>query len=83
MENKKLDLTKPVQTRDGRKAEIVYTKLKNNYKYPIIAIIQNYYIMTYTKKGEYSQGKTHPDDIINIPEKQTRWINRIRRRRRT
>src|SRR6478609_6396521 len=67
------DVTKPVQTRDGRKARIVCTNFKNG-KYPIIALITledrgEEEIYRYTASGNYyHEDVNNGNDLINIPE---------------
>lgn len=69
---KKFDPTKPVQTRDGRKARIICTDVRDDY-YPIMALVQGCtgeYAMSYTGDGSHHH-RSHvgdlPDDLINIP----------------
>jgi hypothetical protein len=67
---KKLDPTKPVQTRDGREAGIYSND--NGGKYPIHGWI-NYcgerHPKAFTEEGRfYGVGEESPDDLVNIPE---------------
>ena len=77
------DPTKPVQTRDGKKARIKATDLANP-EYPIVALVTDNtpggleYPIIYTRDGfKYSTRKETQDDLINIPERIKRevWIN--------
>jgi hypothetical protein len=73
-----LDLTKPVQTRDGRKVRIVCTDYANTYKRPIIGLIAGFddgrfgheMMQVYALDGTCT---TAAQDLVNVPEK--RWLN--------
>jgi len=73
MSNKHFDPTKPVQTRDGRKARIVAQGLKSHYS--IIAVITEpdggEHATTHTAEGVYRSGSSVPglNDLVNVPEK--------------
>jgi hypothetical protein len=73
------DPTKPVQTRDGRKARIICTNRTERLGYPIVALIfeQNDIerIETFSVKGETLQGCPHSNDLVNVPIKKSGWIN--------
>jgi hypothetical protein len=70
------DLTKPVQTRDGRKARIICTDRKGD-NYSIIALVTSVYdgeededTNMYTTEGLYwCDGQITDLDLINIPER--------------
>lgn len=72
---KTFDPTKPVQTRDGRKARIICTDAKGNY--PIIYLTNsdgdNELARHATKDGINFHSSKY--DLINIPTKVERWIN--------
>lgn len=75
-EHKCFDPTKPVQTRDGRKARILITDLQNQT--PIVAAItsecdvENAY--HYGIKGNFcDMDIEHRYDLVNIPQK--RWVS--------
>ena len=74
----KFDPTKPVQTRDGRKARILCTD-KASETHPIIAEVfregDDSSVHIYMDSGMYVDGATHELDLINIPEKHVRYIN--------
>ena len=72
----KFDPTKPVQTRDGRKARILCTD--RVCKYPIVALVTRSGsniedVLGFTNEGFWNV-KECPDDLINIPEKKTGYI---------
>lgn len=77
----KFDPTKPVQTRDGRKARIICSNAKQG-RYPIVALVENRdmaeEIGSFTTDGKEwdfeSKGKR---DLINVPERIEReyWVN--------
>lgn len=71
---KTFDPTKPVQTRDGRKARIICTDatLLNTKKDGIIALITNgdiEFLECFFKDGQKENFSKTIDDLINIPEK--------------
>lgn len=75
----KFDPTKPVQTRGGLRAQIIYSKI--NGSRPICAIVtSNDGVETY--ETYFGNGRCYERtgadlDLINIPEKRryTRWVN--------
>jgi len=72
------DPTKPVQTRDGRKARIICTDANNHQ--PIVALITEQdgheYTRDYTKDGFYFMcSEQSSSDLINIPERRIMWTN--------
>lgn len=75
----KFDVTKPVQTRDGRKARIVATGIK--HKFPIAAAIErndsSEFVILTTINGRYiHDGVKSELDLINVNTKViTMWIN--------
>ena len=72
------DPEKPVQTRNGRKARIICTDLKE-YAHgdTVMALIEqddgSEDWTTYRSSGRYVDGMEDSQDLINIPEK--RWVN--------
>lgn len=65
-----LDFTKPIQTRDGRKARIVSTgfEFEHDSRYSIIAEVEGEGYITYTNKGvQYYHGDSDLD-LQNIPQ---------------
>lgn len=79
MTTKTFDPTKPVQTRDGRKARIICTDRKGT-EYPIIALVED----EDGEEGDYAfsatgsywdSGEEMVDDLINIPEREVLYAN--------
>lgn len=72
-----LDLTKPVQTREGLPAEIVRTDMGGST--PILAVVTpgsgiKYPVMTRLDGQQYSA--VAPSDLVNAPEpKRYVWLN--------
>lgn len=82
MADKPFDPTKPVQTRDGRKARILATDFKTNSGRSIVAAIvihSNDHEMAGLRypDGRVSsvEGKTADGDLINVPEVTTKIAN--------
>lgn len=73
------DPTKPVQTRDGRKARIICTDAKK--KQPIVALVLRSDgtedVVYHNANGFYypRSGAESEHDLINIPEQMIRWSN--------
>jgi len=70
------DPTKPVQTRDGRKARIICTD-RNDADFPIVALVDDGVYeepKTYDSEGAYlpNMGES-ASDLINIPD--TKYLN--------
>jgi hypothetical protein len=70
---KPLDLTKPVQTRDGRPARIVCTDRKRE-NYPVLALVTNSTgfeeVTSHCADGKfYESGKISHHDLVNVPPK--------------
>lgn len=66
-----LDLTKPVQTRDGRKARIICTDA-NHTMYPVVGLITTEGIespYSFALNGQYDTREELSIDIINIPQR--------------
>jgi len=75
---KPLDLTKPIQTRDGRPAKFLH-KLKGEPDFPIVCVIdssEDEQINYYNKDGLVRTGGSVLD-LINVPVKHVReyWVN--------
>lgn len=74
----KLDLTKPVETRDGRKARIICTDFKRENR-PILAAIADHNGIESTdyfwENGQLYGCSDEPGDLVNIKEKHEVWIN--------
>lgn len=74
----KLDITKPVRTRDGRPVRVLCTDKKGNF--PIVALItdgnEKETVCTYNTEGHYySSGGVCDADLVNVPERVERWLN--------
>jgi hypothetical protein len=73
------DPTKPFQTRDGRKARIICTDLKDSDGETIVALISfddnHEEPGVYYADGRYYRHKESPDDLVNVPETESRWAN--------
>lgn len=75
------DPTKPVETRDGRKARILATDKKG--KYPIVALIMESSsgmeeVHLFSAKGIWNiEGTASSYDLVNVPEKfrYKKWVN--------
>jgi hypothetical protein len=74
------DPTKPVQTRDGRKAEVLRHDLISDR--PIIAVVTEangrQFVYSYLSSGRLSSWEEGRLDLINIPptpEKRVGWMN--------
>ena len=71
----KLDLTKPVQTRDGRPVRILATDLRSEY--PVTGIISHPgydEVETWTLDGAFVSSDEHPDDLVNVPVEVRRYF---------
>lgn len=74
---KPFDPTKPVQTRDGRKARIICTDMQSDH--PIVALIKAELcperMQIYFRDGLCFAHRESADDLINIPERKSQWFN--------
>lgn len=75
----KLDLDKPVQTRDGRSVRILATD-RDDATWPVVALISSdgfgEGIECYTADGkDYPDGRISNNDLINVPVTTIRFIN--------
>ena len=73
-----LDLTKPVETRDGRKVRILCIDAKGSY--PVVGLVSyendpTEVAETWTLTGAYGEDGVKPLDLFNIPKEHTVWIN--------
>lgn len=72
---KPLDLTKPLQTRDGQPVTILTTERPDSL-HPVVGMTNAGLILTYTAQGKvYSGGREHELDLMNVPERRTIWLN--------
>lgn len=70
-----LDLTKPVQTRDGYPVRILATDLRSEY--PVVGIISHPdydEVETWTLDGAFVSSDEHPDDLVNVPVETRRYF---------
>lgn len=79
MSDTNFDPTKPVQTRDGRKARIICTDRRDRH-FPIVALVGNSdEPMTYTSCGRFdvmeSDAFDTPSDLINVEPCVEDWAN--------
>jgi hypothetical protein len=76
------DPTRPVVTRDGRKARILATHLKD-VTHPIVAAIESAagqeVIYTFTLDGAMYADSESGSDLIGAPTKHKGWVNLYRR----
>jgi hypothetical protein len=77
-----IDLTKPVQTRDGRKARIIESSANTYYQdtlQPIVALITKEdgkeSVTAFSADGRWMPNGIDGMDLINVPEPETRWVN--------
>lgn len=73
-----LDLTKPVQTRQGSKVTILKTDVRHP-KFPIIAVVdegEHQHSISYTAEGKYyTSYHASSYDLVNVPEVTTQYCN--------
>ncbi len=69
-----LDLSKPLQTKDGHPVEFVGVSKNPKVPYPVAVVLLDD-IETYTLDGAYCKERNMSADIINVPEKIVRWVN--------
>ena len=76
---KPFEPTKPVQTRDGRKARILCKDLNSDVYTIVAATMENNgteSVRLYTNTGQILVGKPNHDlDLVNIPKRTSRWTN--------
>ena len=81
--NDKDPLNTPVQTWDGRKARIICVDRKYPGKETLLALVQddNGYetCIHYFSNGGFFKQSTSTDDLVNIPQKITRYVNIYKR----
>lgn len=74
---KTFDPTKPVKTRDGRKARIVSTALDGAYSLGAVVTCEDglEYLDTFMPDGTWFEGSRN--DLVNVPEKRALdvWLN--------
>jgi hypothetical protein len=77
-----LDLTKPVQTRDGRPVRILCTDRKGT-AYPVVALVggDRQEVIMVTESGRHFSGEENKSDLVNVPVKieiPEVWLNVFR-----
>lgn len=78
---KPLDLTKPVQTRNGRAAKIAAVLKNPKHNYPIFAVVTerdgSESTSSHTLAGGLFSAGESPSDLVNVPEKieYLRYVN--------
>lgn len=78
--NTSFDPTKPVETRNGRKARIVCSDMKSKYK-QIVALVYDLstdeeFVHWYRPDGHFlTSGVEHQLDLVNVPERTIRYVN--------
>ena len=70
-----IDLTKPVQTRDGRKVRVLCTD--GPEEFPVAGYVARAKRPTvWTRGGHYNLNLREAEiDLINVPEKRVVWVN--------
>jgi len=72
-----IDLTKPVQTRDGRKVRVLCTDMKSET--PIVGVVTQpagkEEACWWYADGRYSLTPGHSADLINVPDTRVVWVN--------
>lgn len=69
-----VDMTKPVQTYSGFEVELLATNL--NSEKPIVGVVKEEgsdRVVTYYKNGRRYVFSQCPDDLVNVPERVSRW----------
>jgi len=74
-----LDLTKPIQTRDGKKAKIVSSTWKATGRNDcILAAVEGPYgdvPVVALPNGRVCTSNEEPDDLVNVPKTYIKWLN--------
>lgn len=75
---KKLDLTKPVQTKSGLPARIICTDKKDD-EFPVVALVSMSDMEALLKFNRFGAAELGSDgsgfDLVNVPEKKGAWFN--------
>lgn len=73
-----LDLTKPIQTRDGRQAKFLHTVNNPDSDYPVFAVVTNSdgteHVHGYTTAGAFFNGLPDDCDLVNLPVYQYKLV---------
>lgn len=70
----KLDLTKPVQTRDGCPVRILCTDRQSNQ--PLVGLVTEdncEFVCSWPTSGRFHSDECHPLDLINVPPKPVKY----------
>lgn len=73
--HKKFDPTKPVQTRDGRKARIICTDAKLHKDRPIIYLIKGGFGEIWNTCDKDGKAAYPENSLVNVPERVVRYVN--------
>ena len=75
MKSDQIDFSKPVQTRDGQKFEMLWIHGRGTY--PIVGYVgEDDHPSTFTAEGYWTSSKYPGDkDLINVPETRVVWVN--------
>lgn len=76
MTDKTFDPTKPVQTRDGRKARILATDLSGSYSIAAVITEDNgeIFLERFASDGRELFAEETPLDLVNVPERTERFF---------
>jgi len=75
-----LDLTKPVQTRDGHPVRILCTDRKNVY--PVVGLVTEYgdeHVRSWPASGRFYADDPQGLDLINVPPKPVKYFVNVYR----
>lgn len=76
----KLDLTKPVQTRDGRPVRILCTDRVGKYQMVGLILEDGHeYVETWNLNGQKYEGIISDIDLINVPPKPVKYFINVYR----
>lgn len=73
-----LDLSKPIQTRDGKPARILANDVKGDTENKIIALVDTgdeEILAIRLASGRLLEGAERPDDLVNAPERRVVYRN--------
>lgn len=75
-----LDLTKPVQTRDGRPVRILCTDRKiDRVDVPVVGLVTNKagceFIDFWSLTGVHLASRAGEGDLVNVPQRKSKWMN--------
>lgn len=74
-----LDLSRPVQTRDGRPARIIANDVKGDTENKVIALVdmgdEEILAIRLANGKLLMDDQESPDDLINVPQQRTWYVN--------